>query len=278
VADDEHPFVFRLTRVKEIVLRQSLAGQNGGGIRNGVGCCDRRFGGDRIGVGAKAVQRGNRYKGGEKGQTEKFYGLEVLIHFYFGHGLMAANADISNNQVSSEQRLIFCLETKKNVACAAGRVLIQSQVFGKKTHVMSAPNPEVFSQKDKVTILLHEYNTLRQEILTRTTQGFQLLAICAALFVWIIQANLNWRFLIGLIAAMAILLIGSWITFNKITEISIRLLELEKDINTRAGEKLLVWETQHGDTVIGCLRRIMQRSANISPSGISEKETPLVDK
>jgi hypothetical protein len=101
VADDEHPFVFRLTRVKEIVLRQSLAGQNGGGIRNGVGCCDRRFGGDRIGVGAKAVHGGGRAKGEENGQFGKFHGLEVLIHFYFGHGLVAADTDISNNQVSS---------------------------------------------------------------------------------------------------------------------------------------------------------------------------------
>jgi hypothetical protein len=109
---------------------------------------------------------------------------------------------------------------------------------------MSVTNPEPYEQKDKVTILLHEYNMLRAEILTRTTHGFQLIPVYAALFVWIMQAWPGVRFWLSVAVAVGTLVFASWITFANIDRCVKRVLELEKDINTHAGENLLVWETQ----------------------------------
>ena len=65
--DDEQPFLPRFARVKEIMLREALAGQHGGRVRNGVG------------AGAETAHRGRRAEREEKGQFEKPHGLSVLI-------------------------------------------------------------------------------------------------------------------------------------------------------------------------------------------------------
>ena len=143
---------------------------------------------------------------------------------------------------------------------------------------MSAPNPEPYSQKDKVTILLHEYNMLRAEILTRTNHGFQLLVVYAGLggglFVWIMQAKGGVRFWLSLAVAVGTLFVANWISFSNINRCVKRVLELEKDINTRVGENLLVWETQQERKFVGFLRKPRPAPENISPSCISEKEPP----
>lgn len=121
---------------------------------------------------------------------------------------------------------------------------------------MSATNSNQYSQKDKVTILLAEYNMLRAEILTRTTHGFQLMTVYAVLFVWIMQAKDSVRFWLSLAMAVGTLFIASWISFSNINRCVKRVLELEKDINTRAGgENLLVWETQQTRTFVGFLKK-----------------------
>jgi hypothetical protein len=137
---------------------------------------------------------------------------------------------------------------------------------------MSAPNPEPYSQKDKVTILLHEYNMLRAEILTRTTHGFQLMAVYAVLFVWIMQAKEGVRFWLSLAVAVGTLFIASWISFSNINRCVKRVLELEKDINSRAGENLLVWETQQKRKFVGFLRKPRPAPENISPACVGKKE------
>ena len=132
---------------------------------------------------------------------------------------------------------------------------------------MSATNAKPYCQKDKVTILLAEYNMLRLEILTRTTHGFQLMAVYAVMFVWIMQAKQGVRFWISLAVAVATLLIACWISFSNINRCVKRVLELEKDINNRAGENLLVWETQQERKYVGFLRKPKPVPENISPSG-----------
>jgi hypothetical protein len=40
---------------------------------------------------------------------------------------------------------------------------------------------EPIGEKEKLTILLHEYSSLRQEIINRMNNGFQLVAVIAVL-------------------------------------------------------------------------------------------------
>lgn len=122
---------------------------------------------------------------------------------------------------------------------------------------MTTQSKEPFSNKEKVPILLHEYDKLCQEIHNRTNNGFQLLfSVGVALFVWIVtQQKIDWKFLIALGVGLLTLLVGGWLIFRDINKAAMRLRELENDINLRAGEKLLVWETKYGGAVTGYLGR-----------------------
>jgi hypothetical protein len=61
----------RLARIKEVMLRQPIAWQNGGRVGNGIG------------VGAETVQRDGRAKGDKNGQLRKFHGLVSADPFLF---------------------------------------------------------------------------------------------------------------------------------------------------------------------------------------------------
>lgn len=134
--------------------------------------------------------------------------------------------------------------------------------------------PEPFIDKEKVPILLHEYDTLRAEIIARTCSGFQILAVTAALFVWVIQADLYYKFWAGLGALAIILSIGSWIAFGNINKATSRLRELEKDINARAGETLLVWESQHAGGLTGFWRGIGKPPRHKTPICENRNDLP----
>jgi hypothetical protein len=118
---------------------------------------------------------------------------------------------------------------------------------------MDTKSQEPFSNKEKVTILLHEYDKLCQEIHNRTSNGFQLLfSVGVALFVWLVaQQKLDWRFLTALGIGLLTLLVGGWVIFRDIKKAAARLRDLENDINLRADEELLVWETKCGGAVTG---------------------------
>ena len=119
---------------------------------------------------------------------------------------------------------------------------------------------EPIGEKEKIAILLHEYNALRQEIVNRTNQGFQLVAIGAALFVWVTQAKSDWRYWGGLVVAAFAMLLAAFVTLENINRLGRRVRQLESDINARAGEKLLIWDTEFGnglwlDRFFGATRR-----------------------
>jgi hypothetical protein len=120
---------------------------------------------------------------------------------------------------------------------------------------MTTQSQEPFSNKEKVSILLHEYDKLGQEIHNRTSNGFQLLfSVGVALFVWIIaQQNIDWKFWIAMSVGLITLSLGGWFIFRDINKAAMRLRELENDINLRADEELLVWETKWGCAVAGYL-------------------------
>jgi hypothetical protein len=98
---------------------------------------------------------------------------------------------------------------------------------------------------DQIQILLHEYDSLRSEIINRTGFGFQLGAIgLAALALLISQRGL--KLWIGLV--VGIILFGSGIALNlrAIQKLHVRLERIEKNINVHTGQDLLEWETRWG--------------------------------
>jgi hypothetical protein len=109
-----------------------------------------------------------------------------------------------------------------------------------------------FTEQEMVQILLHEYDIRCHEILNRTSNGFQLLAVGAALTVWMFSnEHPDARFWIAFALAIIVLSLTSWSIVRDIRKAAQRIRELEKDINARAGDKLLVWETYWGCDKIG---------------------------
>lgn len=115
-------------------------------------------------------------------------------------------------------------------------------------------------EKDKITIMLEEYRTLRAELLQRNTIMYQIYAISgtigAATSVIMIQYH---AYLAGLVIILAL---GIWITLT--TSIirydsraaSTRIRQIEAEINRRSQDTLLCWETQYGLHAAGLRSRI----------------------
>jgi hypothetical protein len=104
----------------------------------------------------------------------------------------------------------------------------------------------------KVQVLLYEYAGLRMEILHRTGHMYQLLAIGGALFLWLlIPRPIDWRLWVSLVMSLVIVSLFGWFLHRDINKAAARLRELEQEINERAGEELLVWETRWGGAVTG---------------------------
>jgi hypothetical protein len=116
---------------------------------------------------------------------------------------------------------------------------------------MGNPSQERFSQEERVKILLQEYVSLRSETLTRTTNLYQLLAFSAVLFVWIMGQSSNDHFWVAFFSVLLVFLFFFRLISRDIDKAATRLRELEQDINHRAGETLLVWETRWGGAVAG---------------------------
>jgi hypothetical protein len=106
--------------------------------------------------------------------------------------------------------------------------------------------------KDKITILLAEYNTLRQEVMAARTNVGQ----GAGVFAAAIMADVAFGFSYGknnpevaiIVAILAVFYFGALVMWNEkgTTSFTRRLREIENEINSLAGERVLVWETIHG--------------------------------
>lgn len=112
---------------------------------------------------------------------------------------------------------------------------------------MSDPSQHPLSEHDRVQVLLHEYDTLRNEILARSGHIYQVVGIAAALVVFLLaRERFDRGFYLGifLLAVMAILF--SYLISRDIRAAATRIQVLERDINRRAGETLLCWENEKG--------------------------------
>jgi len=123
-----------------------------------------------------------------------------------------------------------------------------------------------FEEEEKVKILLQEYATLRNEILTRTNNLFQLFgigAMGAGLIVLLKDPQLQlplWSWL-ALLCWLFVFLFFFFTIGSDIRKASWRVRRIEEDINRRSGETLLVWETLYGG---GAPNRVRNKDIDFS--------------
>lgn len=120
------------------------------------------------------------------------------------------------------------------------------------TYLHTEPTPKPFSEEEKVRILLQEYASLHSDILTRTNNTFQLTAVSGAVAVWLLgRESADVWFWFALVISVFILSYSYLVINRDINKAAKRLRELEKDINRRAGEELMEWQTRWGGAVTG---------------------------
>jgi hypothetical protein len=119
----------------------------------------------------------------------------------------------------------------------------------------SEPSGHVLKEWEKIQILLHEYDTLRTEIINRTGFGFQLTAIGVAFLGVMITQGRSIVFWCALVVGLAVMALSSWWNVRDIWKAAERLRELERDINKRAREDLLQYESFWGAAAAGWFGR-----------------------
>ena len=104
---------------------------------------------------------------------------------------------------------------------------------------------------DPINILFKEYDALRTEIQNRTNHGFQIGAISAVVLTWLLSRPVDYKFWAILASTSAVFVVAAWMAFRDINKASVRLKELEQEINALAGSPLLQWESYWGSATAG---------------------------
>jgi tetrahydromethanopterin S-methyltransferase subunit G len=102
----------------------------------------------------------------------------------------------------------------------------------------------------KVQIILHEYNTLRAEVLSRYVAQFQAGGVASIVLLGVFSLFANqgfsyWYVGIGVLDGLLLGAVLFWIDID-IAKAAGRLREIETQVNTVAGETLLRWENKYG--------------------------------
>lgn len=100
--------------------------------------------------------------------------------------------------------------------------------------------------KDKSTILLKEYDTLRAEVLKRLDHRFAFVSLFGAVgaYAFFVAKDLSQYQIVVLLSSGAGLMGVWWQLGNLIARCANRVAEIEKEINVMAGEHLLRWESE----------------------------------
>ena len=106
--------------------------------------------------------------------------------------------------------------------------------------------------KEKVQILLAEYTSLRAEINSRISSAYTVVSIAAGFIGWLLtHQDYDLRFWTGALTVTVGATICGWLVGRDCVNAGRRVQELEKEINTRADETLLVWENERGGLAAG---------------------------
>lgn len=127
---------------------------------------------------------------------------------------------------------------------------------------------EMLGEKEKVQILLQEYSTLRSELVANGTKTFQMAALVGALLTLTLGRPVDNRFWIAALVGVVGLFALGFTVVRDIKRLNRRVTELEAEINRRAGEELLVWESRWGAVATGF---IFPRQP-LPPKGVLLKE------
>ena len=100
-------------------------------------------------------------------------------------------------------------------------------------------------QREDVEVVLHEYDTLRNEVLSRASARLELLgllSIAATLFgVSGFSEHWRWAYVVGI---ALLILIGLWFYFGwAMKRCARRLRQIEGEVNTAIGRTVLRWES-----------------------------------
>ena len=100
--------------------------------------------------------------------------------------------------------------------------------------------------EEKIRILLSEYTGLRSEIIAKTGHGLQVSGFVVTALSFLVSQTQSWL-TIPVVALIVLLVIGAGgMILNDVARAARRIRQIEADVNDRAGEKLLVWETGWG--------------------------------
>ena len=108
-----------------------------------------------------------------------------------------------------------------------------------------------FSDFERVEVLLHEYDSLRDEIQQRIAHVFQGVIICAVLATWLLGRTMDGRFWVGATFMLLLIAAFGWFNGEDIKRAAAQLRAIEHHVNTLIGEDLLTWETQYGGAIAG---------------------------
>jgi hypothetical protein len=116
------------------------------------------------------------------------------------------------------------------------------------------------SNHECIQIIFKEYDTLRAEIIARTTGGFQLISIIAllssALLAWAGSHSASKVLWVGVGVLCAASALFFYVAHRDVNMLASRVKEIEAEINHLAGDiELLKWETHSGAAVTGWIRR-----------------------
>jgi hypothetical protein len=108
------------------------------------------------------------------------------------------------------------------------------------------PTPSAaVSPRDKIDVLLQEYNALRAEIVARLKNRFMILGYVGAIVTYAVfqhEVPLEWRAGFAALAGLALLV--TWLRgMQMIGRIARRIARIETRVNELAGEALLTWES-----------------------------------
>jgi len=95
-----------------------------------------------------------------------------------------------------------------------------------------------------VEILLKEYETLREEVISRINSRFTILGIAVAVLTWLLASPLSdHRLMVSGVGLLVLFDIWYYFAFL-IRRCSVHIMRLEQEINALVGRKLLTWETE----------------------------------
>jgi hypothetical protein len=113
--------------------------------------------------------------------------------------------------------------------------------------------PEPLFGKERVQILLHEYNGLRNEIIHRTNNLFQVITVGALVLGWVANSrDFDYKLVTLLFVGSVILVYFLWLIHRDIDKAAARLAEIEDYVDKETGEwYLLRWERLWGGRKTG---------------------------